>query len=196
MAFKAFKPPHQGEIVLDGERVRLKTPSEGDWPSWTAARAANEAMLRPLEPLWPEDALSETFFARRVAWQRREAQDGRGCSFLIWKDGEVIGGFNLNHILRGATQSAWLGYWLGQEWQGRGLMTEAARLAAGYAFGKLSLHRLNAATLPENERSQALLNRLNFAQEGLARGYIQIHGAWRDHVLFGLTAEDYADASQ
>ncbi len=197
-AFRTWLPAgNSADIILEGERVRLRPAHERDWAAWAAVRRANEALLRPLEPTWPIDALSESFFCRRVAMLRREWQEGRACSFVIaTKAGDLIGGFNLNHVCRGAAQSATLGYWLAAEWQGRGLMTEAARLAAGFAFGPFLLHRLNAATLPHNTRSQALLKRIGFVEEGFARRYIQIDGVWQDHVLFGLNAEDWQAAGR
>jgi ribosomal-protein-alanine N-acetyltransferase len=192
--FRAWLPSAgSAEVILQGERVRMRPAHEDDWAQWAAVRRANQALLRPLEPTWPADALTESFFVRRVALLRREWQEGRACSFLVFlKEGELIGGFNLNHVCRGAAQNATLGYWLAQDWQGRGLMTEAAGLAADFAFGPFLLHRLNAATLPNNIRSQALLKRLGFAEEGFARGYVQIDGVWQDHKLFGLTAEMWA----
>jgi ribosomal-protein-alanine N-acetyltransferase len=192
--FKAWLPSssQSAEVILQGERVRLRPAHEEDWVQWTAVRRANQDLLCPLEPKWPADALTQAFFMRRLTLLRREWQEGRACSFLIWRtSGELIGGFNLNHVCRGAAQSATLGYWLAQEWQGQGLMTEAARLAADFAFGPFLLHRLNAATLTHNLRSQALLKRLGFVEEGFARRYIQIDGIWQDHNLYGLNAEDW-----
>ncbi|NJN00832.1 MAG: 30S ribosomal protein S5 alanine N-acetyltransferase, partial [Aquincola sp.] len=48
------------------------------------------------------------------------------------------------------------------------------------------LRRVQANVLPDNTRSLALLDRLGFAREGLAREYLFIDGAWRDHVLTAL----------
>ncbi len=47
-----------------------------------------------------------------------------------------------------------------------------------------------AATVLENERSQALLERCGFHREGVARRYLRIDGGWRDHILFARLAED------
>jgi ribosomal-protein-alanine N-acetyltransferase len=63
------------------------------------------------------------------------------------------------------------------------------RLMLEVAFRHLALHRVEAACLPHNQASIALLTRCGFAQEGLARGYLKIAGAWRDHLLFARLAE-------
>jgi ribosomal-protein-alanine N-acetyltransferase len=54
----------------------------------------------------------------------------------------------------------------------------------------LRLHRIEAACIPENAPSIALLERNGFQREGYARGFLRINGAWRDHLLFGLVQSD------
>jgi ribosomal-protein-alanine N-acetyltransferase len=66
-------------------------------------------------------------------------------------------------------------------------MSEALRAANAYVFGPMRLHRIMANHRPENARSAKLLERLGFVREGLARDYLFIDGAWRDHVLMSLT---------
>jgi len=73
-------------------------------------------------------------------------------------------------------------------------MAEALRAANGFAFRALRLHRIMANYRPENERSGRLLERLGFVREGLARDYLFIDGAWRDHVLTALVHPGFQDA--
>ena len=79
-----------------------------------------------------------------------------------------------------------LGYGLAERAQGKGVMTEALRTVCAWAFDELRLHRLSANYMPSNERSGAVLRRLDFAVVGYARDYLFINGAWRDHVLTQL----------
>jgi len=60
-----------------------------------------------------------------------------------------------------------------------------------FVFREMHLHRVMAAHLPENERSAAVLKRLGFQPEGLARDYLLIGGRWRDHVLNSKLAPDW-----
>ena len=69
-------------------------------------------------------------------------------------------------------------------------MTEAVRGALQFAFSDLALHRVEAACLPNNLPSRRLLERVGFQQEGLARAYLRINGAWEDHLLFAALASD------
>ena len=55
-----------------------------------------------------------------------------------------------------------------------------------YAFDELGLNRVMANYMPSNLRSEALLNRLGFVREGVAKKYLKINGVWEDHVLTSL----------
>jgi ribosomal-protein-alanine N-acetyltransferase len=127
---------------------------------------------------------------------RRHAEDaeaGRAFAMLNWRrsDGALLGGVTLGHIRRGAAQSAVVGYWIGAAHARRGYTLEAMRLTVAFAFQALGLHRLEASCMPENTASRALLARLGFVEEGLARRSLQIAGAWRDHLSLGLLAEEW-----
>ncbi len=164
-----------------------------DWTSWADVRRRSKSFLQPWEPTWPPDSLSRGSFRRRIEQTEREARDGSARSFLILlRDSEtVVGGLTISHIRRGVSQTASLGYWLGEMHTSKGFMTEALTAAIPFAFTELKLHRIEAACLPKNDASRRLLERLGFQEEGQARGYLKIDGRWQDHVLFGLLEEDW-----
>ena len=70
---------------------------------------------------------------------------------------------------RGVAETASLGYWMGEPFARQGYMTEALPLVLDFAFGRLRLHRVEAACLPTNVPSRAVLLRSGFAEEGYAR---------------------------
>ena len=65
-------------------------------------------------------------------------------------------------------------------------MTEALGLVCSFAFDRLKLHRVEAACLPRNEASKAVLSKNGFEQEGYAKAYMQINGQREDHLLWGI----------
>ena len=69
-------------------------------------------------------------------------------------------------------------------------MSAALRLLLPAAFQEFGLHRVEAACIPENTPSRALLDKFGFRQVGLARQYLRINGSWRDHVLHELQVDD------
>jgi ribosomal-protein-alanine N-acetyltransferase len=177
---------------LTGERVYLRAPERGDWEAWASLRARSRNFLEPWEPSWPADALSRMSFRSRVA---RYAEDWRTDQaynfFILSPDDELVGGIGLSNVRRGVSETASLGYWIGEPFARQGLMTAALPLVLGFSFDRLRLHRVEAACLPINVPSRALLMRAGFQQEGYARQYLCIAGKWQDHLLFAILREDW-----
>ncbi len=180
-------------VVLEGAQVYMRPPRLEDAQPWAVVRHRNRAYLKPFEPAWDANCLSQGYFERRLTRQADDWENGSANAFLIFrKDGnELIGGMNINHICRGAGQYASLGYWIDEAHQGQGYMAESLQLTLKYAFGELQLHRVHAACIVKNERSKKLLLRAGFIKEGYAERYICIDGEWQDHHLFGITFEDW-----
>jgi len=104
----------------------------------------------------------------------------------------IVGVTNLSQIFRKGFQNAYLGFYGMAGYARRGLMAEAVRLTALYAFGDLGLHRLEANIQPENAASIALVRRVGFRREGFSPRYLQIGGVWRDHERWALLADELA----
>ena len=134
---------------------------------------------------------TEAFWRERLAVAVEEYQAGRAARFVLQAHGPVsgpiLGTCNYTNIVRGPFQACHLGYQVARSHEGQGLMAEALRATNAWAFEHLRVHRIMANYRPENERSAGVLERLGFVREGLARDYLFIDGAWRDHVLTSLT---------
>lgn len=151
----------------------------------------NRVFLEPWEPVRPESYFTVEGQVEAVADSLRRWTEGTMALHVILDEaGSVVGRINLNNIVRGPFQSASVGYWLDQAAGGRGLATAAVAEVVGVAFDTLGLHRVEAGTVPENERSQAVLRRNGFKRFGYAPGYLAIAGSFRDHILFQRLADD------
>jgi len=106
-------------------------------------------------------------------------------------DESLVGVFNLSEIVRGAFQSAYLGYYGFRAHAGRGLMKESLGLALDAAYGAVGLHRVEVNVQPTNVRSIGLVEAMGFTEEGFSRRYLRIAGRWRDHRRFAMLAEDW-----
>jgi ribosomal-protein-alanine N-acetyltransferase len=104
-------------------------------------------------------------------------------------DGATVGVIILNEVVRGAFQSAYLGYYGFAPHAGQGYMTEGLGLVLGHAFRTLGLHRLEANIQPGNRASRALVRRLGFRREGFSPRYLRIGGRWRDHERWAILRE-------
>jgi [ribosomal protein S5]-alanine N-acetyltransferase len=123
--------------------------------------------------------------------QQVDCEAGRGYAFGIFDAGGLVGYANLNAVVRGVFQNAYLGYAVAEKANGRGYATEAVRAAVRIAFEELGLHRVQAAVMPRNVGSIRVLEKAGFRREGLAEGYLLINGTWEDQVLFAVTRDEY-----
>jgi ribosomal-protein-alanine N-acetyltransferase len=185
--FRLTKTP-ETEPLIRGDGLYLRPAVAADFHAWAQLRAESRSFLTPWEPTWPEDDLTRAAFRRRLRRQVEDMARDESFSFLIFDlaTDAVLGGLTIGGIRRGVAQAATLGYWMGERYAGKGRMTRAVAAASRYGFSTLRLHRIEAACLPENVASMTLLERNGFQREGLARAYLKIDGAWRDHVLYAL----------
>lgn len=105
-------------------------------------------------------------------------------------NGEFCGQITVGNVMRGALRSAWIGYWVAKHATGKGVATGALALGLDHCFGPVGLHRVEATVRPENGASRAVLRRVGFREEGLLERYLDVDGAWRDHVLVAMTIEE------
>lgn len=173
--------------------VELHPLRRRDATEWSRVRLANEDWLAPWEPSAPMPWRARHTPAayrgmRRVATRR--ARMGTALPFAVRVEGRFAGQVTIDNVVRGAMRSGHLGYWIDRSVAGRGMASLAVALVCDHAFGPVGLHRLQADIRPENRRSQALVERLGFRQEGLLRRYLDIDGDWRDHLTYALLAED------
>jgi ribosomal-protein-alanine N-acetyltransferase len=188
-----------GERLPDLETARLALRLARPGMEGAMARFLEENFAGHLDRWSPPTTPSfftVAFWRERLAIAVEEFHAGRCARFVLQeKDGGVgapiVGTCNYTNIVRGPFQACHLGYQIARTHEGRGLMTEALRATNAFAFGELRLHRIMANHRPENERSARVLARLGFERDGLARDYLFIDGAWRDHVLMALRHPAY-----
>jgi ribosomal-protein-alanine N-acetyltransferase len=159
----------------------------------------NRAAHAPWNPPMPAALFTAEGQAERLEAAARAETEGTQIGWwLLLRDGPgdaVVGHARLSQIARGPFCSAMLGYAIDHAHEGRGLMREALEAVLADAFGpRVGLHRVQANARPDNGRSLALLERLGFEREGLARQYLFIDGAWRDHVLTARLAPGWPAA--
>jgi [ribosomal protein S5]-alanine N-acetyltransferase len=197
MALRFFAPAGKAAPNLQAQRLDLRVPSIDHYEQWATLRHDSQNFLRPWEPEWASDELTRGAYRRRIRRYGEEIdRDESYPFFLFLKDSNLlVGGITLGHLRRGVAQAATIGYWMGERFAGQGLMREALELACAHGFSGLGLHRLEAACVPDNERSRRLLLHAGFREEGYARSYLKIAGEWRDHLLFARLADDVPSAS-
>jgi [ribosomal protein S5]-alanine N-acetyltransferase len=179
-----FQPDAAPSLARGSVMIRL--PRMEDFSAWAELRLESRAFLEPWEPLWSEHDLTSYGFRLRIRSYQQQVKRDQAYPFFIFhrSEGHLLGAITISNIRRGVAQMATVGYWIGQPYARQGFMSDALEMGADYSFSHLGLHRVEAACLPSNAASIALLKRCDFALEGMARNYLKIAGEWQDHLLF------------
>lgn len=179
---------HSKAAEFDAKNCAVRLIREDDASAVADYFGRNQAHFSPWEPLRAADYHSAAEWQARIKASLIETSN---CSYLVLADPAHIWGMaTLSNQVRGPFQACYLGYGIDQSLQGKGYATQLCEAALAYAFEELQLHRVMANYMPSNHRSAALLKRLGFEKEGLARAYLQINGRWEDHVLTAKIAQD------
>lgn len=210
MSGRATGNPRWTGVIREGPRVFLRHPRSSDEGEYMRVRTQSWATLREWEPTPPGRdtpepdqsitferilASSNTTDSQRyfICLKPEPAHDPPTAPHAAASSPQIIGQVSLNHIGYGALMGATAGYWIASAFEGKGLMAEGLSLALDVAFARLSLHRVEANIIPRNTRSIALVERLGFRYEGLAKELVRINGVWQDHKRYAMLAEDWGN---
>lgn len=165
-------------------RIRFAEPSDAEEVAGFLVR--NRTYFQPSEPTRGDAYFTVAQQQRRLERAARERDAGRSAMFLVEFDGELVGRMNLGGIVRGAFQSAGVGYAVDRRYARRGIATAALRQLVRHAFEELDLHRLQGETQITNFASQRVLDRCGFEHYGRAPEYAKIDGSWQTIEFYQL----------
>jgi ribosomal-protein-alanine N-acetyltransferase len=185
---KSKGPQKRAKETRAGARVFVRAPGPGDEAEFLALMRASVRMHRGLV----SPPTQSKGFAKFL--QHSDRPDSVWLLVCRREDGRIVGAFHLSQIFYGNLRSAYMGYYAGEPYAGRGYMTEAMRLVLRRAFVQLKLHRVEANIQPDNAASIALVRRAGFTHEGFSRRYLKVGGRWRDHERWAILREDWRAA--
>ena len=169
----------------------LLTPIDAsDSQELWASVDGSRAHLEPWLPWVPFNTDAEASY-RYADASATDWDHARACRFTIRDRGSraflgVVGLEAFAHL----HLSVELGYWLRLDATRRGIMTEASKAVLQWAFTKVNVHRGRVAAATDNHASLAVIRRLGFRFEGIAREAERCNGRWLDHAIFALLATD------
>ncbi|MFD3706979.1 GNAT family N-acetyltransferase [Nocardia sp. NPDC058658] len=186
-------PARLGPVTVAAGKVTLRPVRFRDAAAWSRIRLRDRDHLERWEPTGRGSWEARNHASNWPSlWTSLKAEARRGAMIplVIEVDGQFSGQLTIGNIVRGALRSGWIGYWVAKDLGGQGVATAALALGLDHCFGPVGLHRVEATVRPENLASQAVLRNVGFREEGMLRRYLDVDGAWRDHLLVGLTVEE------
>ena len=172
-----------GPVGLRPMRVR-------DKEEWLWLRRSNEHWLARWEATRPTDEPNVMTFRQMVRNYDAEAKAGRQLPWVVTYEERMVGQLSVSGIMLGSARGGQIGYWVGQQWAGKGIIPTAVALAIDYCFFEANLHRIEINIRPENKASLRVVDKLGLREEGVRKAYLHIDGAWADHRSFAVTKEE------
>lgn len=127
-----------------------------------------------------------------IEMTKKQFAENNGFQAGIWYKKNLAGVIGY-HSVDWTNKSVSIGYWLGEEYQGKGIMTKAAKAFVEYALTELHLNRVEIRCAENNHKSRAIPERLEFTNEGILRETEWLYDHYVDHIVYGMLARDWGD---
>ncbi|PFG06339.1 GNAT family protein [Bacillus sp. es.034] len=114
----------------------------------------------------------------------------KSLTTAIVYENEIVGVAGFNE-LDWSNKVAYIGYWLGEGYQGKGIMTTVAKGLTSYAFDYYKMNKVEITAAEFNKRSRSIPERLGFVEEGKLRQREWLYDHYVDHVVYGMLAEEW-----
>jgi RimJ/RimL family protein N-acetyltransferase len=159
------------------EAVRESVRTVGRWQGWChSGYAENDGTA------WIDNCIG--------AWDAGQRHD---FAIVDAASGDYLGGIGVNQ--RNVEHNfANVGYWVRESCQTRGMATQAARLAIGFAFNVLGLTRIEIIAAVDNRASRRVAEKVGAPLEGIARNRLVLNGTPLMAAVYAMVPADYAEA--
>ena len=176
------------EIDWDlGEGVRIRTLVPGDADALFMLVDANRERLRPWM-IWEPTTTSPADTLAFIERSRASSSDAEANG--IWVQGKLAGTMGL--AIETLANGAEIGYWIGGDYEGQGLITRGCRRFFDEGFQALGLHRIELKAAEGNVRSQAVAERLGMTREAVLREAVRVHDGYLDLIVYGMLEHEWA----
>lgn len=180
------------ELKID-EDVAIRMFTERDAEEfYLLTMASKEHLKKWLGWLNQIQTIEDTIRHINGSLQTFVALGGYPTSFAIVYRGNIAGTISFNKISE-LHRTGSIGYWLGEQYEGKGIMSKAFAKMLTYGFRTLHLNRIEVYVATENVKSRALPERFGFTEEGVLRQVEWLYDDFVDHAVYGLLASEWQE---
>jgi ribosomal-protein-serine acetyltransferase len=175
-------------LIVDDE-ITLKLLEDEDTALLFSLVDKNRSYLREWLP-WVDTntTIEESRLFIKTSTEQYEQNLGFQCGIRYHDRLVGVIGF---HRIDWMNRNVEIGYWLGAEFQGLGIITKACRTMIDFAFYEYQLHRVQIRCAVGNTKSCAIIKRLNFVNEGITRQAEFLYDHYVDLCIYSMIAEDW-----
>lgn len=171
------------------ENIELRTLKTSDAQGFFDITKKNNKHLRQWLG-WLDDDKTLADTEKYIEGSNKRFEDKEGLDLAIFQDNEQIGGIGL-FPWDTSNKKISIAYWLVEEHQGKGIMTDAMKVILDYVFNEMKLNRIEITVAIENTRSSALPKKLGFTLEGIAREGGWLYDHFVDLEVYSLLAKEW-----
>ncbi|WP_409253900.1 GNAT family N-acetyltransferase [Bacillus sp. SCS-153A] len=171
------------------EDLSLKLPELSDAEEFFRLTDSSREYLREWLP-WLDGTNTVQDTKEFLKFALKNYSDQKSLTTLILFKGEIVGTAGFNRI-DWSNGIAYIGYWLGHDFQGNGIMTRVAKTLTCYAFEELKLNKVEIRAASGNQKSRSIPDRLGYVHEGRIRQAEKLYGRYVDHEVYGMLADDW-----
>ncbi len=125
-----------------------------------------------------------------IKFTLKKYADNNGFATGIWYRGQLAGIIDY-HSWDFGNRGTEIGYWLAEEFTGKGIMTKAVKTFVDYAINTIDLNRIVIRCGTGNAKSCAIPLRLGFTHEGVQRQSEWLYDHFVDLNVFSMLAEEW-----
>jgi ribosomal-protein-serine acetyltransferase len=173
--------------IDDQLELRQRMPEDAE--DLFALTDLNRSYLKEWLP-WLDFCSSPGDTRANIEASLKQAADGTGLALAIWVKGQMVGVTGFNEISR-MNRIGQIGYWLGEAYQGRGIMTRSVRALIEHGFAAMKLNRITITAATGNRASRSIAEKLGLRIEGTAREAEWLYDHYVDTVRYAILAREW-----
>lgn len=177
--------------VIDSDIELRLLENRDSWELFALVDSCRDYLREWLPWIDSSNSFEATKTFIKIAMKQFVSRDGFQAG--IWYNGEIAGVIGY-HRMDWAHKSTSIGYWLGEKYMGKGIMTKACKAMVNYAMADLNLNRVEIRCAEHNYKSRAIPERLGFAKEGIIRDGEWLYDHYVDHVVYGILAKEWMNS--
>lgn len=171
------------------EYIELRTLEVSDAQAFFDVTRKNNVHLRQWLG-WLDDDKTVADTEKYIIESNKRFENHEGLDVGIFFENQQVGGIGL-FPWDTANKKTSIGYWLAEDFQGKGIMIDSLKVMIEYAFKEMKLHRIEVTVATENTKSSALPKKLGFTLEGIARDGSWLYDHFVNLEVYSLLATEW-----
>ncbi len=176
-------------IIPVREGLELRLRAEPDAEAVFKVIDRNRNYLKQWLP-WLDESTTVEQTRKYIVSDALEFEKKEGLDLGIWFENQWVGGIGY-HAWGGKNRNSSIGYWLSEEFQGKGIMTDAVRALVTYGFEEMNLNRVEIHCATKNTKSRSIPERLGFKIDGTLRQAEWLYDHFVDLTVYSVLKNEW-----